>query len=141
MLLSTKAGLGPGHVVLDGDPAPSKWAQQPHFSAHVYCGETVEWMSVVAKTAGWIRIPLGTEVGPCPGDIVLDGDPAPPQIRKGHSCPLFVPSIVAKRSPIAATAELLYIIGRIYYSDQHGHSIFSEQPAVTDSHHCKPTSC
>jgi len=36
----TKAGLGPGHIVLDGDPAPPrKVAQQlPHFSAHVYCG-------------------------------------------------------------------------------------------------------
>jgi len=33
----------------------------------VYCGQT----------AGWIRI-LGTEVGLGPGDIVLDGDPAPP---------------------------------------------------------------
>jgi len=28
--------------------------------------------------AGWIKMPLGTEVGLCPGDIVLDGDPAPP---------------------------------------------------------------
>ena len=39
----------------------------PKFSAHVYCGQT----------AGWIRIPLGTEVGLGPGDIVLGGDPAP----------------------------------------------------------------
>ena len=33
----------------------------PHFSAHVYCGQT----------AGWTRIPLGTELGLGPGDIVL----------------------------------------------------------------------
>jgi len=33
----------------------------------VYCGQTV----------GWIRMPLGTEVGLGPG-IVLDGDPAAP---------------------------------------------------------------
>jgi len=26
--------------------------------------------------AGWIKMPLSTEVGLCPGDIVLDGDPA-----------------------------------------------------------------
>jgi len=37
----------------------------------VYCGQTV----------GWIRMPLGTEVGLGPGDIVLDGDPAPPMKR------------------------------------------------------------
>jgi len=40
----------------------------PQFSSHVYCGQTV----------GWIRIPLRTEVGLDPGNIVLDGDPAPP---------------------------------------------------------------
>ena len=37
----------------------------------VYCGQTV----------GWIKMTLGTEVGLGPGDIVLDGDPAP--LRKG----------------------------------------------------------
>ena len=39
----------------------------------VYCGQTV----------GWIKMPLGTEVGLDPGHIVLDGDPVPTQ--KGHS--------------------------------------------------------
>jgi len=29
------------------------------------------------QTAGWIKMPLGTDVGIGPGDIVLDGDPAP----------------------------------------------------------------
>jgi len=33
----------------------------------VYCGQTV----------GWIKMSLGMEVGLGPGDIVLDGDPAP----------------------------------------------------------------
>jgi len=52
---------------------PWKRAQQhPHFSAHIYC----------SQTARWIMIPLGTEVGLGPGDIVLDGDPAPH--GKGH---------------------------------------------------------
>ena len=31
-------------------------------SAGVYCGQV----------AGWIKMPLGTEVGLCAGDIVLD---------------------------------------------------------------------
>jgi len=38
MPLSTEVGLGPGHIALDGNPAPppEKGAQQPHnFSAHV----------------------------------------------------------------------------------------------------------
>jgi len=54
----------------------------------VYCGQTV----------GWIKMPLGTEVGFGPGDIVLDGDPAPH--GKGHSSPrTFWPmSIVANGS-------------------------------------------
>jgi len=47
----------------------------PHFLAHVYYDQT----------AGWIRIPLGTEVGLGPGDSVLDGDP--PSHGKGHSTP------------------------------------------------------
>jgi len=45
--------LGPGHILLGGDPAyalPQKGHSQ--FSAHVCFGET----------AGWIKMPLGTEV-------------------------------------------------------------------------------
>jgi len=34
------------------------------------------------QTVGWIKMPLGRELGLGPGDIVLDGDPA---IPKGHS--------------------------------------------------------
>jgi len=48
----------------------------PYFLAHAYYGQM----------AGWIRIPLGTEVGLGPGDSVLDGDPAPPS-RKGEQQP------------------------------------------------------
>jgi len=51
---------------------------------------------------------LGMEVGLGPGNIVLDGDPAPP---KGlQQPPSFWPmSVVAKRSPISATAEHLSV--------------------------------
>jgi len=69
MPLGMVVGLGPGHIVLDGDPAPlPKKGGSPQFSAHVYCGQT----------AGWIKMPLGMEVDFDPSDIVLDGDPAPP---------------------------------------------------------------
>jgi len=57
-------------------------------------------------------MPLGMKVDLDPGNIVLDGDPAPP-LRKGHKLLLFGPclmSIVAKRSPISATAEHLLLV-------------------------------
>jgi len=49
-------------------------------------------------------MPLGTEVGLGPDDIALDGDPAP--VEGGTAAPTFRPMyIVAKRSPITATAD------------------------------------
>ena len=44
MPLGTKVGLGPGRVVLDGDPTPQR-GTVPQFSAHVYCGQTVAHLS------------------------------------------------------------------------------------------------
>jgi len=91
----------PGDIVLHGDPAPlpkrGGGTAAPNFRA-MYCGQT----------AGWIKMPLGIEVDLRPGHIALDRDPDPP---KGHS-PQFRPiSIVAKRSPISATAE--HLLNRI----------------------------
>jgi len=40
--------------------------------------------------AGWIKMPLGMEVGLGPGDFVLGGDPAPPP-PKGAEPPIFGP--------------------------------------------------
>jgi len=52
MTLGMEVGLGPGHIVLDVDPAPlpQKGQSVPQFSAHVSCGQT----------AVCIRIPLAT---------------------------------------------------------------------------------
>jgi len=74
MKLGMQVGLGPGHIVLNGDPAPpSPKGRSPHkFSAHVCCGQT----------AGWIKMALGMEVGLDPSDIVLDGDPASPPTKR-----------------------------------------------------------
>ena len=39
MTLGMAVGLGPVHIVLDGDTAPlPKRGQSPQFSAHLYCG-------------------------------------------------------------------------------------------------------
>jgi len=47
MPLGTEVGLVPGDIVLDGDPAPAteRGTAAPHFSAHVYCGQTVAHLS------------------------------------------------------------------------------------------------
>jgi len=51
----------------------------------------------VAKTAGWIKTPLGMKVGFGPGLIVLDGDPALLP-KRGTAALSFQPmSIVPKR--------------------------------------------
>ena len=56
MPLATEVGLGPGHIVLDGDPAPPKRDTAPKFRP----------ISVVTKQL--------MEVGRGPGHIVLNGD-------------------------------------------------------------------
>jgi len=79
MALGMEVGLGPGHIVLDGDTAPllQKRDRAPQFLAHVYCGQT----------AGWIKRPLGTEVDLSQGHFVLDGFPAIGE--RGTAAPLF----------------------------------------------------
>ena len=87
MKLGVQVGLGPGDIVLDGDPAPlypKGHSSPPHFSADVCCGQTT----------GWIKMPLGTEVGRGPGDIVLDADPSPHP--KKRQSPQFSVYVVAK---------------------------------------------
>jgi len=87
----TEVGLGldPSDIVFDGDQAPlPKRLQQPlpHFSAHVYCGQT----------AGWIKTPLAAEVDLGPGDCVEWGPRFPTE--RGMVASTFRPmSILAKR--------------------------------------------
>ena len=45
------------------------------------------------KTVGQIKMKLGMQVGLGPGQIALDGDPAPP-LPKGHSPPIFGPYLL-----------------------------------------------
>ena len=70
MSLGVEVGLCPGHIVLDGDPAPpEKGHSPPQFSAHVYCGQT----------AGWMKTPLAAEVAFGPSHVHC--------VRRGPSCP------------------------------------------------------
>jgi len=72
-----------GHIVLNGDPAhphpppKKKWGTAPIFG-RVYCGQA----------AGWINMPLGTEVGLGPVDIALDG------AHKRGTPPIFGPYLL-----------------------------------------------
>ena len=62
----------------------------------------------------WIKMPLSKDVGLSPGHIVLDGDPVWTQHPHSSPSPTFRPmSIVAKRSSISATAELLLDSGSL----------------------------
>jgi len=77
MALSMEVGRSPGDLVLDEDTAPypeKGWSSLPKFSVHFYSGQTV----------GFIKMPLGVELGLIIRDFVFDGDPAPsPKSRRG----------------------------------------------------------
>jgi len=141
MAVGMEVGVGPGHIVLDGDQFPSAkkgkrphifgpsllwpngWMHQdatwyggrpqtrrlcvrwgpnpypkrsgaPHFSAHVYCGQT----------AGWMKTLLGTEADLVPGHTVLDLDGVPAPANVAQQPPLFGPPM----SVVATVACLSY---------------------------------
>ena len=61
-----EVGLDADDILLDWEPAaPKRGHNSPTFRP-MHCGQT----------AGWIMMPLGTEVGLGSGHTVLDGDPA-----------------------------------------------------------------
>jgi len=64
-------------------PLPQR-GTAPQFLAHVCCGQM----------AGWIKMPLGTELGLGPGDTVLDGGPSSPQ--RGTDPDFWPMSVIAK---------------------------------------------
>jgi len=111
MPLGMPVGHGPGHTVLDGDPAPTLTQEGggtalPNFRP----------MSVVAKGLGGLRfIWYGGRPRPTRHCVRWRPRSSP---KKGHSpLPTFRPmSIVAKQSPILTTAELFvckYILSTV----------------------------
>ena len=70
--------------MLDGDPAPPEQRARPtQFLANVY----------FSQTARWNKMPLGAEVNFGPGDVALDGVPAPPK-RGSGTTPVFGPYLL-----------------------------------------------
>ena len=80
-----QVGLGPGHIVLDGDPAPlsQRGTAPPQFSAHIRCGQM----------AAWIKMSLGMELGLGSGHFVLDGTQLPSP-QKGADSQIFGPCLL-----------------------------------------------
>ena len=73
MKLGVLVGLGPGHIVLDGELAPPPQRRTaPNFRP----------ISVVAKWLDGLR---------CPGDFVLDGEPATLPKKGAEPPPIFGP--------------------------------------------------
>jgi len=90
MKLGMQVGVGPGHIVLHGDPAlPPPKGHSPQYLAHICCGQM----------AAWIKMSLGMELGLGPSDVVLHRDPSPPHQKGGRApIPNFrLISIVAKQ--------------------------------------------
>jgi len=84
MTLGMEDSHGQGNVVLGTQLPPQKGSPSNFWP-----------MSIVANTAGWITMPIGTEESLCPGLIVLDEDPAPRE--KGTAPDFRSMPIVAKR--------------------------------------------
>jgi len=80
MKVDVQVGLGPGHIVLDEDSAPSlpKGTEpSPNFQPYICCGQM----------AVWIKMPLGLEEGLSPCDFVFDPSPK----GGGAPSPIFGP--------------------------------------------------
>jgi len=88
MIFGMQVGLGTGHIVLDGGPAPPpQRGIAPANFGHMRCAQMV----------GWIKMSLGMEVGLGQGDFVLDWNPAPLPKNEAESRNFQPMSIVAKR--------------------------------------------
>jgi len=106
MKLGMQVGLGPGHIVLDGDPSPSpqRGTVPPIFDPYLL------WQN------GWMdqgSTSYGGRSQSRPHCVRWGPAPSPPQ-KKGGAQPNFRPmSILAKWLPISAPVEHLsvFIIG------------------------------
>jgi len=93
MKLGMQVGLGPGHTMLDGDPAPppAKVGRAPNFWPYLlwpngWMNQDATWYG---QTAGCVKMPLGMELGLSPGEFVLNRDPDPSPKRGQNPLPNF----------------------------------------------------
>jgi len=119
MPLGTEVGFGPGDIALDWDSTPlPKKHSSPHFSAYVCC----------SQTAGLIKMPCtwyGYSTRPRPHRVRWG--PSSPHAKGAQQPHTFRPmSIVVKRSPISATAELFCCFPHVFLGVHlHAHSCYN----------------
>jgi len=101
-------------------PSPKK-GNNPKFSVQVCCGQT----------AGWIKMPLDTELDLGPGDIVLDGKPARPQ--GGGTAPAILAHVLW---PNGAWIKVPFDTG---VGLGQGHIVLHEDPAPLKKGHITPS--
>ena len=65
------------------------------------------------QTLGWIKMPLGTEVGLGPDDIMLDEDPAP-HSERGTAAPTFRPTFLWHGRPSQQLLSSCFEITQFY---------------------------
>ena len=114
MALGMEVGLGPGHIVLDGDPAPfPKRGQSPSIFGLCLLWSN-GWMDQDATLYGGRLQPRRHCVRWGPSPPPQKGGRAPqssifgPAKGAQQPFPLFGPCPLWPRSPISATSELLY---------------------------------
>jgi len=99
--LGMEVGLGPGHVMLDGDPAPpppERGTATPTFRPR---STVAKWL--LHQDTIWYRD------RPWPRWHCIRWGPSSPHGKEHSSPPFFRPmSTLVKWSPISATAELIY---------------------------------
>jgi len=105
MPLGMEVGLGQGHIVLDEDPAPlQRGTAPPLFSQCLLWSDG--WMDQDATWYGG---------RPQPRQHCVTWGPGLPPPKGAQQPPSFQPmSTVAKRSPIAATAEHLFVLSATF---------------------------
>jgi len=80
--LGMRVALVPGHIVLDGDPAPPPSKEHsPQILAHICCGQM----------SGWIKMPLGMDTGLGSSDSVTWGPSSLFPKREWRPLPNFRP--------------------------------------------------
>ena len=79
-------------------PLPKKGGTAPQFSAHVYCGQTAEW----------IKMSLGTDVGLGPSHIVRWGPRTPHKKLHGPFFQFRPMSVNCCNQTVSAIAEHFY---------------------------------
>ena len=123
MPLGTEVGLGPGDIVIDGTQLAPQRGTAPQ------CVLVPKGCTRMHEDITWYRVSLSL------GDIVLDGDPAPPSL-KGHTVTQFSAHVYCgqtarcMKTPLGKEVDL-----------GPGHVVLDGDPAPPRKWHSSPPPC